>query len=190
MFLCKDCSGVSTEWEYHQRGLREKNKKNWPKTASELQNPHFLRGWLKLSQASSQTHRRANLCLYTPPSPPPPHSPSLRLISVFDWRSDWVFVFFHRIQYVRAGSEWATGVGDNTYRRWILHRPGRRAQSRAQPHMGTLPWLSCRWHWKMKAISELAELWRGLLHSSIWALGLFVHSLTSLKQQKWARAGK
>lgn len=69
-----------------------------------------------------------------------------------------------------------------------MRRPGRRAQSRAQPHMGTLPWLSCRWHWKMKAISELAELWRGLQHSSIWALGLFVHSLTSLKRAgKWAK---
>lgn len=94
---------------------------------------------------------------------------------------------FLQIQYARAGSEWATGVGDNTYHRWICRRRGRRAQSRAQPHMGTLPWLSCWWHWKMKAISELAELWEGLPHSSIWARGLLVHSLTSLKQQKWAR---
>lgn len=97
---------------------------------------------------------------------------------------------FFQIQYARAGTEWATGVGDNTYRRWILRRPGRRAQSHAQPHMGTLPWLSCWWHWKMKAISELAELWGGLPCSSIWARGLLVHSLTSLKQQKWARLEK
>lgn len=111
-----------------------------------------------------------------------PHSPPL--CSIEDQIGCSVFL---QIQYARAGSQWATGVGDNTYRRWILRRPGRRAQSRAQPHMGTLPWLSCWWHWKMKAISELAELWGGLLHSSIWARGLLVHSLTSLKQQKWAR---
>jgi len=139
---------------------------------------------IKAQSSFFQTHRGANLCLL----PALPHrSPSPRLISLFDWRSDWLFRVFLQIQYARAGSKWATGVGDNTYRRWILRRPGRRAQSRAQPHMGTLPWLSCWWHWKMKAISELAELWGGLPHSSIWARGRFVHPLASLKQQKWAR---
>lgn len=102
-------------------------------------------------------------------------------------RAQIVFSVFFQIQYAEAGSEWGTGVCDNTYRHWILRRPGRRAQSRAQPHTGTLPWLSCWWHWKMKAISELAKLWGGLQHSSIWARGLLVHSLASLKQQKWFR---
>lgn len=142
---------------------------------------------IKAQSSLFQTHWRANLCLLQPPKPPSlPVLPLLvsSLCSIEDQIGCSVFL---QIQYARAGSEWATGVGDNTYRRWILHRPGRRAQSRAQPHMGTLPWLSCRWHWKMKAISELAELWGGLPHSSIWARGLLVHSLTSLKQQKWAR---
>lgn len=39
----------------------------------------------------------------------------------------------------------------------------------------------------MKAISELAELWGGLRRGSIWAPGLHVHSLASLKQLEWAR---
>lgn len=53
--------------------------------------------------------------------------------------------------------------------------------------MGTPLWLSCWWHWKMKAISELAELWGGLRRSSIWAPGLLLHSLASLKLLEWAR---
>lgn len=39
----------------------------------------------------------------------------------------------------------------------------------------------------MKAISELAGLWGGLRRSSIWARGLLVHSLASLRQPKWAK---
>lgn len=102
---------------------------------------------IKAQSSLFQTHWRANLCL--------------ALLSLFSHFSSHLSsiedqigcsVFF-QIQYAKAGSEWATGVGDNTHRRWISLRPGRRARSRAQPHMGTLPWLSCWWHWKMKAIS-------------------------------------
>lgn len=153
----------------HKRGFDKKTgatKSSFPQRVIKAQSSLF------------QTHWRANLCL---PPPFPFSTSSSHLCSIEDQIGCSVFF---QIQYARAGSEWATGVGDNTYRRWILHRPGRRAQSRAQPHMGTLPWLSCWWHWKMKAISELAELWGGLPHSSIWARGLLVHSLTSLKQQK------
>ena len=45
---------------------------------------------IKAQSSLFQTHWRANLCLQFPP---PPRSPSARLISLFDWRSDWVFGF-------------------------------------------------------------------------------------------------
>lgn len=141
---------------------------------------------------SSESDAQSSLVPQTPKnesvSPAPAYCILSHLVSSFCSIQDQIGCsVFLQIQYARAGSEWETGVGDNTYQRWILRRPGRRARSRAQPHMGTLLWLSCWWHWKMKAISELAELWGGLLHSSIWARGLLVHSLSSLKQQKWAK---
>lgn len=98
----------------------------------------FPRRVIKAPASLSQTHCRGKSVAAPPPHPhsrPSPVSP--RHISAFDWRSDRLFGVLVQIQYTRAGSEWATGVGDNTYRHWILRRPGRRAQSRARPHMGT-----------------------------------------------------
>lgn len=86
---------------------------------------------IKAESSLFQTHCRGNLCLSLPFCVQPLLVTSLRSIEDQIGCS----VFF-QIQYTRAGSEWATGVGDNTYRRWILRRPGRTAPSRAQPHMG------------------------------------------------------
>lgn len=105
----------------------------------------FPRRVIKAPPSLSQTHCKGKSVAAPPtstptPAPPPPPSPrssAPRHISAFDWRSDRLFGVLVQIQYTRAGSEWATGVGDNTYRHWILRRPGRRAQSRARPHMGT-----------------------------------------------------